>query len=415
MLIVTDKGLVEAGVVDRVTDELARADINVEVWDEVQPEPPTTSVDACAEAIRQARPAVVLGVGGGSAMDTSQIAACVATNGGMAEDWIGVEVLREPGVPTISVPTTAGTASEVTGNAVVVLPDRSNKMTVVSPFIYPRTALIDPSLTDSVPSHITAATGMDTFCHAAESFIAGRATQHTRQPAADALRRTLEFLPRAVADGTDREARDQMAYACLQAGFSLANAGVILVHGLAHAIGARARIPHGVANTVCLLPVMRLTAERNPTLLADLAAPLGVPADVTDATERGAGRGGGDGAAGRPGGAADPTARGRRATLLAARRSRRNPQQHPRGAQQPGPTRRRRTDGVAGRGVVGGFRAGLGGTRDRRPGVPLRGRRGGGREIWRVFQATWRAFVGAGPGARASGAKANAKGGTLER
>ena len=286
VLIVTDKGLVEAGVVERVTHELARADINVEVWDEVQPEPPTTSVDACAEAIRQANPAVVLGVGGGSAMDTSQIAACVATNGGMAEDWIGVEMLREPGVPTISVPTTAGTASEVTGNAVMVLPDRSNKMTVVSPFIYPRTALIDPSLTDSVPSHITAATGMDTFCHAAESFIAGRATQHTRQPAADALRRTLEFLPRAVADGTDREARDQMAYACLQAGFSLANAGVILVHGLAHAIGARARIPHGVANTVCLLPVMRLTAERNPTLLADLAAPLGVPADVTDATEQ---------------------------------------------------------------------------------------------------------------------------------
>ena len=174
---------------------------------------------------------MVLGVGGGSAMDTSQIAACVVTNGGKAEDWIGVEVLREPGIPTISIPTTAGTASEVTGNAVMVLPDRSNKMTVVSPFIYPRTALIDPALTDSVPAHITAATGMDTFCHAAESFITGRATQHTRQSSADALRRTLEFLPRAVADGGDREARDQMAYACLQAGFSLANAGVILVHG----------------------------------------------------------------------------------------------------------------------------------------------------------------------------------------
>ena len=286
VLIVTDKGLVEAGVVERVTDELARGGIHAEVWDEVQPEPPTTSVDACAEAIRQANPAVVLGVGGGSAMDTSQIAACVVTNGGRAEDWIGVEVLREPGVPTISVPTTAGTASEVTGNAVMVLPDRSNKMTVVSPFIYPRTALIDPALTDSVPAHITAATGMDTFCHAAESFITGRATQHTRQPAADALRRTLKFLPRAVADGSDREARDQMSYACLQAGFSLANAGVILVHGLAHAIGARARIPHGVANTVCLLPVMRLTAERNPALMAELAEPLGVPADVNGAPER---------------------------------------------------------------------------------------------------------------------------------
>ena len=286
VLIVTDKGLVQAGVIERVTDELARAGVHAQVWDQVEPEPPTTSVDACAQAIRQANPAVVLGVGGGSAMDTSQIAACVVTNGGLAEDWIGVEVLRKPGVPTISVPTTAGTASEVTGNAVMVLPDRSNKLTVISPFIYPRTALIDPALTDSVPSHITAATGMDTFCHAAESFISGRATHHTRQPAADALRRTLEHLPRAVANGADREARDQMAYACLQAGFSLANAGTILVHGLAHAIGARARIPHGVANTLCLLPVMRLAAERNPTLMADLAEPLGIPADVTDAPER---------------------------------------------------------------------------------------------------------------------------------
>ncbi len=286
VLIVTDKGLVEAGVVMRVTEELARTGIDAEVWDEVEPEPPTISVDACAEAIRQTEPAVVLGLGGGSSMDTSQIAACVATNGGRAEDWIGVEVLREPGIPTISIPTTAGTASEVTGNAVMVLPDRSNKMTVVSPYIYPRTALIDPALTDSVPPHITAATGMDTFCHAAESYIAGRATQHTRQAAADALRRTLEFLPRAVADGTDREARDQMSYACLQAGYSLANAGVILVHGLAHAIGARARIPHGVANTLCLLPVMRLAAEQNPSLMAELADPLGVSSDVSGAAER---------------------------------------------------------------------------------------------------------------------------------
>ena len=286
VLVVTDKGLVAAGVVERVTDELAGAGIGAEVWDEAQPEPPTVSVDACAQAIRQSNPAVVLGLGGGSAMDTSQIAACVVTNGGKAEDWIGVEVLREPGIPTISIPTTAGTASEVTGNAVMVLPDRSNKLTVVSPYIYPRTALIDPSLTDSVPSHITAATGMDTFCHAAESYITRRATRHTRQAAADALRRTLEFLPRAVADGSDREARDQMSYACLQAGYSLANAGVILVHGLAHAIGARAGIPHGVANTVCLLPIMRLTADRNPALVAELADPLGVSADVNGSAER---------------------------------------------------------------------------------------------------------------------------------
>ena len=348
VLIVTDQGLVKAGVVERVTDELAQADIHADVWDEAEPEPPTDSVDACAEAIRQANPAVVLGLGGGSAMDTSQIAACVVTNGGRAEDWIGVEVVRKPGVPTISIPTTAGTASEVTGNAVMVLPDRSNKLTVVSPYIYPRTALIDPALTDSVPPHITAATGMDTFCHAAESFITKRATQHTRQPAADAIRRTLEFLPRAVADGADREARDQMSYACLQAGYTLANAGVILVHGLAHAIGARAGIPHGVANTLCLLPVMRLAAEQNPDLMAELATRWAFRirrVGRNGASPGGRGRNGAPGGPGRP---ADSAGRGRRPTRLAPRRSRRHPHQHPRRQQQPRPTECGRTHQIAG-------------------------------------------------------------------
>ena len=406
VLIVTDKGLVKAGVVERVTDELARAGIDAEVWDDVQPEPPTASVDACAEAIRQASPGVVLGVGGGSAMDTSQIAACVATNGGMAEDWIGVEVLREPGIPTISVPTTAGTASEVTGNAVMVLPDRSNKMTVVSPYIYPRTALIDPALTDSVPAHITAATGMDTFCHAAESFIAGRATHHTRQPAADALRRTLEFLPRAVADGTDRDARDQMAYACLQAGFSLANAGVILVHGLAHAIGARAGIPHGVANTVCLLPVMRLTAERNPALDGGAGGTAGRSRRHCRCAGASTGSGGGDGAAGGAGWAADAAARGRRGTRLAAGRGHRHPEQHASGGQQPGAAGCHRTDRIARRGLLAEFSArlamvaevsgawGMKGELSLASPIPLKGGRAGERQVCGGFLGRIRENLG---------------------
>ena len=154
----------------------------------------------------------------------------------------------------------------MTGNAVMVLPDRSNKMTVVSPFIYPRTALIDPALTDSVPvAHHGGNRAWTPFATRRNRSLPAAPPSTPGSPPPTPLRRTLEFLPRAVADGSDREARDQMSYACLQAGFSLANAGVILVHGLAHAIGARARIPHGVANTVCLLPVMRLAAEQQPS------------------------------------------------------------------------------------------------------------------------------------------------------
>ncbi|MCH7630092.1 MAG: iron-containing alcohol dehydrogenase, partial [Proteobacteria bacterium] len=278
--IVTDAGIVGAGILAQVEGLLNEAGVGYDSWTEVQPEPPSPSVDACAAAIKAAAADVVVGLGGGSAMDTSQIAACLVTNGGKAEDWLGVEVLEKPGIPTISVPTTAGTASEVTGNAVMVLADGSNKMAVVSPFIYPRAAIVDPALTDSVPAQVTAATGMDTFCHATESFISLNATSHTRMYAADAMRRVMQNLPRAVAKGGDAEARDQMAYACLMAGYTLANAGTIIVHAMAHTIGAWAKIPHGVANTLCLLPVMRFCAERVPNLMAGIAEPLGVPDTV---------------------------------------------------------------------------------------------------------------------------------------
>ena len=283
VLVVTDSGVAACGALEQVEALLRDAGISYGTYTGVVPEPPSPSVDACAEAIRADGADVVVGLGGGSAMDTSQIAACLVTNGGTTEDWLGVEVLEKPGIPTISVPTTAGTASELTGNAVIVLADRSNKMAVVSPYIYPRAAVVDPALTDTVPPEVTAATGMDAFCHATESFISVKATPHTRLYAIEAMRRVVEFLPRAVADGGDTEARDELAYACVMAGYTLANAGTIIVHAMAHAIGAWAKIPHGVANTLCLLPVMGFCAERVPALVGGMAEPLGAANGAGDA------------------------------------------------------------------------------------------------------------------------------------
>ncbi len=286
VLVATDPGIVEAGIADRVESDLREANVEVSVWTGVQPEPPSPSVDACVAAIKDFDPDVVIGLGGGSAMDTSQIAACVATNGGAAEDWLGIDVLEQPGIPTISVPTTAGTASELTGNAVMVLADGSNKMAVVSPYIYPKMAVVDPALTDSVPPEVTAATGMDVFCHATESFISNKATAHTRMFAAESMRLVMQNLPRAVADGRDQQARDRMSHACVLAGYTLANAGTIIVHAMAHVIGARAKIPHGVANTLCLLPVMRLCADRVPDRMAGMAEHLGATNGATGDAQR---------------------------------------------------------------------------------------------------------------------------------
>ncbi len=272
--IITDPGIAEAGILDRVEGLLGGAGVQFTSYTEVEPEPPTTSIDLCADAIREVGADLVIGLGGGSAMDTSQIASCAVANGMKTDAMVGVEQVPGPGLPMISVATTAGTASEVTGNAVTVLADRSNKMAVVSPYIYPNVAIVDAELTYSVPKLSTAATGIDAFCHAAESYISVKATPHTRMYATHALDIILSALPRVVLDGEDTDARDLMARGSLFAGYTLANAGTVMVHAMAHVLGARARIPHGIANALCLLPAMRFYVERAPEKIAALADPL---------------------------------------------------------------------------------------------------------------------------------------------
>ena len=284
--IATDAGIEKAGILGQAESLLAEAGIEYESYTQVEPEPPTTSIDACADAIAKSGAQVVLGLGGGSSMDTSQIAACAVTNGLATEQMLGIDMIPKPGLPTISIPTTAGTASEVTGNAVAVLPDRSNKMAVVSPHIYPQVALVDPDLTHGVPANITAYTGVDAFCHAAESYISNKATRHTQMYATRAMRLILGNLADAYRDGGDGRARMHMALGSLMAGYTLANAGTTMVHALAHVLGARAGVPHGLANAIFLLPIMRFYAERVPEKIDGLAGAVGVPDSVTDSQER---------------------------------------------------------------------------------------------------------------------------------
>ena len=284
--IATDPGIEKAGILGQAEQLLSGAGIEFESYTKVEPEPPTTSIDACADAIARSGAEVVIGLGGGSSMDTSQIAACGVTNGLKAEQMLGIEAVPKPGLQTISVPTTAGTASEVTGNAVAVLPDRSNKMAVVSPYIYPQVAIVDPLLTHGVPANVTAYTGVDAFCHAAESFISNKATPHTQLYARESMSLILGNLADAYADGSNAAARSAMARASLMAGYTLANAGTTMVHAMAHVLGARARVPHGLANAIFLLPVMRFYANRAPEQINRLAGAVGVSDSVTDQQAR---------------------------------------------------------------------------------------------------------------------------------
>lgn len=178
--IVTDQGLRQAGIVDRVEALLAEAGIASQTRENPAQEPPASLINATADEISASGADVVIGLGGGSSMDTAQIAGCAVANGKRVEQLIGVNEVTRPGLPNISIPTTAGTASEVTGNAVVVMDDSSNKVPVISPHIYPDVAIVDPELTLGLPPAVTAASGIDAFCHATESFLSSNATVQTK-------------------------------------------------------------------------------------------------------------------------------------------------------------------------------------------------------------------------------------------
>ena len=284
--VVTDQGLRAAGVVDRVEEILAKAGIAFQVRENPAQEPPISLINATADEIATSGADLVIGLGGGSSMDTAQIAGCAVANGQKVEELIGVNMVRLPGLPNISIPTTAGTASEVTGNAVAVLEDSSNKQPVISPHIYPDVAIVDPELTLGLPPAVTAASGIDAFCHATESYLSTNATIQTQMFARAAMGLILNNLPTAYRDGSNLEARSNQMLGALLAGYTLANAGVTIIHATAHVIGARYKVPHGIANAICLVPIFKFYAQQVPEKMAELARPLGVSDKISTPSAR---------------------------------------------------------------------------------------------------------------------------------
>ena len=284
--VVTDQGLRAAGVVDRVEEILAKAGIAFQVRENPAQEPPISLINATADEMATSGADLVIGLGGGSSMDTAQIAGCAVANGQKVEELIGVNMVRLPGLPNISIPTTAGTASEVTGNAVAVLEDSSNKQPVISPHIYPDVAIVDPELTLGLPPAVTAASGIDAFCHATESYLSTNATTQTQMFAREAMGLILNNLPTAYRDGSNLEARSNQMLGALLAGYTLANAGVTIIHATAHVIGARYKVPHGIANAICLVPIFKFYAQQVPEKMAELARPLGVSDKISTPSAR---------------------------------------------------------------------------------------------------------------------------------
>lgn len=251
VLLITDAGLKKAGVVDNILEHIP-ADIKCETYTDVIPEPPMESIAQCAGRVKEGGFELLIGLGGGSSIDVTKVVAVMATNEKSLPELCGVDNVEKPGLPTIMIPTTAGTGSEVTPIAIVTNEKEHLKVGIVSSHLFAKTALLDPVLTVPMPPRVTAATGMDALTHAIEAFISVNATPMSDVLALEAVKVISRSLRKAFANGEDIEAREDMHYGSLLAGMAFANAGVGAVHALAYPLGGEYNIPHGVANALLL-------------------------------------------------------------------------------------------------------------------------------------------------------------------
>lgn len=275
VLLVVDPGFAKAGPLRKITDSIGNAGIGWVPFDGVEPEPRIETADRCGEVARKEGCDFVLGIGGGSAMDTAKAAAMLATNRGRARDYQGLNKVPEPGLPKGMIPTTAGTGSEVTFTAVFINEEEKKKAGINSPFLYPEMSILDPELTFGLPPAITASTGMDALTHAIESYTSKAASPMSEMYGEEAIRRIGRSLRRAVERGSDGSARSDMLLGSLLGGIGLANAGVTAAHSLAYPLGGMFRIPHGVANAMLLPPVMAFNALAAPEKFAKVAEWMG--------------------------------------------------------------------------------------------------------------------------------------------
>ncbi len=272
VMLVTDPGMIATGIVERALSALKAAGVEASVFSEVEADPPEPVVMAAVEAARDANAAGVIGLGGGSSLDTAKLVALLVPGTETLKDAYGVGNAKGPRLPLILVPTTAGTGSEVTPISIVTT-GTNEKMGVVSPVILPDLALLDPELTLGLPSHITAATGIDAMVHAIEAYASASPNNNpiSRHLAIQALDLMGGALEKAVHEGHDMEARSAMLLGSMMAGQAFANSPVAAVHALAYPIGGHFHVPHGLSNALVLPHVLRFNTKVAPQPYAELA------------------------------------------------------------------------------------------------------------------------------------------------
>lgn len=276
VMVVTDEGVAGVGILDRVTGILEKSGIACGVFGKVEKEPSLENVERALKEASGFSTQAVVGVGGGSSLDVAKMLAVLLKHGGNLRDYLGIDKVPGRGLPTVLIPTTAGTGSEVSKYAIFDNREAKTKLGAVSNHLIADLALVDPELTVSMPPTVTASTGADAFIHAVEGYVAVKASPLSDLFALEAVRIIYENLPAAFADGQNIPARYQMAYGSMLAGIVLNVAGASSSHALAYPIGSEYHVPHGVGCMLTFLEVMDYFAMADLPKFARMAQAMGV-------------------------------------------------------------------------------------------------------------------------------------------
>ena len=263
VLLVTDDTIIKSGVLLKVSNILDEANIKYFIFSNIKPNPTIENVHLGLAALKKSKADVIIAVGGGSVIDTAKAIAIIKNNKEHYDvvSLNGAVDTRNKAFPVIAMPTTSGTAAEVTINYVITDTENKKKMVCVDPHDIPIMSIVDAELMQSMPKGLTASTGMDALTHAIESLITKGATQFSDMFALESIRTIAKYLPLAYKDGNNIEAREKMAYAQYIVGMGFSNVGLGIVHSMAHPLGGRFDIAHGGANAMILPTVMKYNAE----------------------------------------------------------------------------------------------------------------------------------------------------------
>lgn len=274
-LVVCGSSILKMGYVDRIIGYLKEEEIDTVLYSEVSPNPTDLNVAAGVALLEQESCDLVVAIGGGSSLDCAKAIALVAANGGTVYDYEGIDKSAKEMIPLITINTTAGTASEMTRISVITNTKEARKMIIVDKNVTPQLTINDPVLMVSLSPEFTAGTGMDALTHAIEAYVSILSNPITDANAFQAIRLIGQYLPQAVKEGENIEARTQMAYAQFLAGMAFNNALLGNVHALAHPLGGVYDLPHGLCNAILLPYVMKYNLQAKPDKFRNIALALG--------------------------------------------------------------------------------------------------------------------------------------------